>query len=62
MQWLKGIGYVLAAMLAIAVVVIGGAFISAVLAAIGTIVVGGFAVGFVALLIKEYCEGVPTRK
>ncbi len=57
MQWLKGIGYVIAAMLAIAVVVLAGAFISAALAAIGTIVVGAFAVGFVALLIKELCEG-----
>jgi len=44
-------------MLAIAVVILAGAFISAVLAAIGTIIVGGAAVGFVALLIKEYCEG-----
>lgn len=57
MQWLKGIGYVVAAMLAIAVVTIGGAFISAVLAAIGSMIIGAIAVGFVALLIKEYCEG-----
>lgn len=62
MRWLKGIGYVLAAMLAIAVVTIAGTFISAVLAAIGTIIVGAAAVGFVALLIKEYCESGTTRK
>ncbi len=57
MQWLKSIGYIVAAMLAIAVVILAGTFISAVLAAIGAFIVGAFAVGFVALLIKELCEG-----
>ncbi len=62
MRWLKGFGYALSALTAIAVVVIAGAFISAILAAIGAIIVGGAAVGFVALLIKEYCEGGTTRR
>lgn len=62
MRWLKGISYVVAAMLAIAVVVAAGAIISAILAAIGAVIVGGAAVGFVALLIKEACEGGITRK
>lgn len=61
MQWLKGIGYVVAAMLAIAVVILAGTFISAILAAIGAIIVGGAAVGFVALLFKELCEGGKRR-
>jgi hypothetical protein len=60
-RWLKGIGYVLAAMLAIAAVLAVGAIISAVLAAIGTIIVGGAAVGFVALLIKEFCGSKNRR-
>lgn len=61
MRWLKGIGYVLAAMLAIAVVLALGAIISAVLAAIGTIIVGGAAVGIVAILIKDVCESKNRR-
>jgi hypothetical protein len=48
-------------MLAIAAVLAVGAIISAVFAAIGAIIVGGAAVGFVALLIKEFCESKNRR-
>jgi hypothetical protein len=60
-RWLKGIGYVVAAMLAIALVIGVGAIISAVLAAIGALIIGAAAIGFVAIIIKGFCEGNNRR-
>jgi hypothetical protein len=58
---LKGIGYTLAAILVLTVLLVGGALISALAAVIGIILVGAAVVAFVALCIKEYCEPVPPR-
>lgn len=60
---LKWIGYVLAAILVLAVLLIGGALISALVAASGVILTAVAVVGVIALCIKEYCEyePVPTR-
>lgn len=58
---LKGIGYTLAAILVLTVLLVGGALISALVAAAGVILIGAAVVAFVALCIKEYCEPVPRR-
>ena len=59
---LKGIGYTLAAILVLAVLLIGGALISALVAASGAILLGAAVIAMIALCIKEYCEheSVPT--
>ena len=60
---LKGIGYTLAAILVLAVLLVGGALISALVAASGAILMGAAVIAFIALCIKEYCEhkSVPAR-
>jgi hypothetical protein len=58
---LKGIGYTLAAILVLAVLLVGGALISAFIATVGLILLGACVVAFIALCIKEYCEPVPAR-
>lgn len=50
------IGYSLAALLILAVVLAVGMLVTAVAAALGTFLVGAAAILFVALAIKEYCE------
>lgn len=59
---LKGIGYTLAAILVLAVLLTGGALISAFIAVAGAILMGAAVIAFIALCIKEYCEheSVPT--
>ena len=59
---LKGIGYTLAAILVLAVLLIGGALISALVAASGAILLGAAVIAMIALCIKEHCEheSVPT--
>lgn len=56
MSVLKNIGYVLAAILVLAVLVLGGALIAAVTAFIGFVLFCIAVVGFIAYLIKDYCE------
>ena len=60
---LKGIGYTLAAVLVLAVLLVGGALISALVALVGAVLLGASVIAIVALCIKEYCEheSVPTR-
>jgi hypothetical protein len=60
---LKGIGYTLAAVLVLTVLLVGGALISAFIAVAGAILLGAAVIAFIALCIKEYCEheSVPTR-
>lgn len=60
---LKWIGYTLAAILVLAVLLVGGALISALVAASGVILIVAAVVAVIALCIKEYCEheSVPTR-
>lgn len=60
---LKGIGYTLASILVLAVLLVGGALISALVAVVGAVLLGAAVVAIIALCIKEYCEHepVPTR-
>lgn len=60
---LKGIGYTLASILVLAVLLVGGALISAFVAVAGAVLLGAAVIAFIALCIKEYCEheSVPTR-
>jgi hypothetical protein len=58
---LKGIGYTLAAILVLTVLLVGGALISVFVAVVGAILLGAAVIAFIALCIKEYCEPVPTR-
>ena len=60
---LKGIGYTLASILVLTVLLVGGALISAFIAVAGAILLGAAVIAFIALCIKEYCEheSVPTR-
>jgi len=60
---LKGIGYTLASILVLAVLLVGGALISAFVAVAGAILLGAAVIAFIALCIKEYCEheSVPSR-
>jgi len=58
---LKGIGYTLASILVLAVLLIGGALISVAVATVGAILCAAAVIAFVAYCIKDYCEPVPTR-
>jgi hypothetical protein len=58
---LKGIGYTLAGILVLTVLLVGGALISAFIAVAGAVLLGAAVIAFIALCIKEYCEPVPTR-
>lgn len=60
---LKGIGYTLASILVLAVLLVGGALISAFVAVAGAVLMGAAVIAFIALCIKEYCEhkSVPAR-
>lgn len=60
---LKGIGYTLAAILVLTVLLVGGALISALVAVAGAVLLGAAVIAIVALCIKEYCEhkSVPAR-
>jgi hypothetical protein len=58
---LKGIGYTLAAILVLTVLLVGGALISAFIAVAGAGLLGAAVIALIALCIKEYCEPVPTR-
>lgn len=58
---LKGIGYTLAAILVLTVLLVGGALISAFIAVAGAVLLGAAVIAFIALCIKEYCEPVPRR-
>ena len=62
MQLLKGIGYTLAAILVLAVLLSVGALLSAIALASGTFLMGALVVALVAYCIKEYCESEPDRK
>ena len=53
---LKGIGYTLAAILVLTVLLVGGALISALVAVAGAVLLGAAVIAFIALCIKEYCE------
>lgn len=59
---LKGIGYTLAAILVLTVLLTVGALLSALALASGTILMGALVVAFVAYCIKEYCESEPDRQ
>lgn len=60
---LKGIGYTLASILVLTVLLVGGALVSAFVAVAGAVLMGAAVIAFIALCIKEYCESksVPTR-
>lgn len=60
---LKGIGYTLASILVLTVLLVGGALISAFVAVAGAFLMGAAVIAFIAFCIKEYCEheAVPTR-
>jgi len=58
---LKGIGYTLAAILVLAVLLIGGALISSFVLVAGFFLFVAAVVSLIALWIKECCESVPNR-
>jgi hypothetical protein len=58
---LKGIGYTLAAILVLTVLLVGGVLISVFVAMVGVILLGAAVIALIALCIKEYCEPVPPR-
>lgn len=60
---LKWTGYTLAAILVLAVLLVGGALISAFVAIAGAVLLAAAVIAIIALCIKEYCEyeSVPTR-
>jgi hypothetical protein len=58
---IKWTGYVLAASLVLAVLLIGGALIAAIAFAVGIALCTAAIVGFIAYLIKEYCESSSAR-
>jgi hypothetical protein len=58
---LKGLGYVVAAVLVVSVLGALSTLIAAIVAIAGLLFYGAIVVGFVAYCIKEYCEAEPDR-
>lgn len=61
MGFLKGIGYVLAAVVVLAILCSVGALVSAIVLVGGVLLTGAIVVALIALLIKEYFETKPAR-
>lgn len=61
MEVVRWIGYVLAATVILGVLLIGGALIATITFVIGFAMCAAVVIGFIAYLIKEYCESRPAR-